>query len=159
MTDIREEFARKAESRRKPPISGSNIGYNCALDEMVAILRATDVPDTTGLVDRFLAWPLPDSVCSDMCATVRGYPNRVGTNLLTADEARQLIEYLFPSPPPEVPDVMISIVRDLAAEMRGFACNMRRDDSDARDCMRAPYAEALDGFADRINEITARKRD
>lgn len=40
MTDIREEFARIAESRRKPPISGSNIGYNCALDEMFAELRA-----------------------------------------------------------------------------------------------------------------------
>lgn len=40
MTDIREEFARKAESRRKPPISGSNIGYNCAIDEMIAELRA-----------------------------------------------------------------------------------------------------------------------
>lgn len=38
--DIREEFARIAESRRKPPVSGSNIGYNCAIDEMVADLRA-----------------------------------------------------------------------------------------------------------------------
>lgn len=38
--DIREEFARIAESRRKSPISASNIGYNCAIDEMVADLRA-----------------------------------------------------------------------------------------------------------------------
>jgi hypothetical protein len=47
------------------------------------------------LVDRFLAWPLPKSVCSDQCVCVPNYPNRVGTNLLTADEARQMIEHLF----------------------------------------------------------------
>ena len=47
------------------------------------------------LVDRFLAWPLPSSVCSDLCATKQGYPHRSGTTLLSADEAKQMIEYLF----------------------------------------------------------------
>jgi len=47
------------------------------------------------LVNAFLAWPLPDSVCSDQCATEKGYPNRSGTNLLTAIEARQMFEYLL----------------------------------------------------------------
>ncbi len=47
------------------------------------------------LVDRFLAWPLPDSVASDQCATMPGYPHRSGTNLLTADEARQMFEYVL----------------------------------------------------------------
>ena len=52
------------------------------------------------LVDRFLQWKLPDSVCSDLCATDREYAKRFpgtrcGTNLLTADEARQMIEHLF----------------------------------------------------------------
>lgn len=47
------------------------------------------------LVDKFLTWPLPDSVCSDLCATKQGYPNRSGTNLLSATEARQMIEYLL----------------------------------------------------------------
>ena len=47
------------------------------------------------LVDRFLSWPLPDSVCSDLCATKQGYPSRSGTNLLTAVEARQMLEYLL----------------------------------------------------------------
>jgi len=51
------------------------------------------------LVDRFLTWPLPRSVCSDQCCCVSDYPNRVGTNLLTADEARQMIRYLFGSLP------------------------------------------------------------
>jgi len=47
------------------------------------------------LVNKFLSWPLPDSVCSDLCATQRGAPHRSGTTLLTATEARQMIEYLF----------------------------------------------------------------
>lgn len=48
------------------------------------------------LVDRFLAWPLPKSVSSDTCVTVPEYQSpRSGTNLLTADEARQMIEHLF----------------------------------------------------------------
>ena len=53
------------------------------------------------LVNRFLSWPLPDSVCSDLCVTdiewskKYSYP-RSGTNLLTAAEARQMFEYLFP---------------------------------------------------------------
>lgn len=48
------------------------------------------------MVDRFLSWPLPQTVCVDHCATDRTYPaRRYGTNLLTADEARQMIEYLL----------------------------------------------------------------
>lgn len=51
--------------------------------------------DVSRLVDRFLAWPLPESVASDQCATMPGYPYRCGTNLLTATEARQMIEYVL----------------------------------------------------------------
>lgn len=47
------------------------------------------------LVDRFLGWRLPDSVCSDGCASIQGYPHRTGTALLTADEARQMFEYVL----------------------------------------------------------------
>jgi hypothetical protein len=47
------------------------------------------------LVDKFLSWPLPESVCSDLCVTEHGEKGRVGTNLLTADEARQMLEYLL----------------------------------------------------------------
>ena len=55
------------------------------------------------LVDRFLAWPLPKSVRSDLCVTMDYPHSRLGTNLLTADEARQMFEYLIPAacPPPE----------------------------------------------------------
>lgn len=47
------------------------------------------------LVNRFLGWPLPDSVCSDLCATKAGYPHRSGTNLLTATEAKAMLEYVL----------------------------------------------------------------
>lgn len=48
------------------------------------------------MVDRFLAWPLPKSVCSDGCVINANckFP-RSGTNLLTAEEARQMIEHLL----------------------------------------------------------------
>lgn len=42
------------------------------------------------LVNEFLRWPLPDSVCADGCATKQG-PGRVGTNLLTAVEAEAFV--------------------------------------------------------------------
>jgi hypothetical protein len=47
------------------------------------------------LVEAFLSWPMPDSVCSDRCVILRGYPNRVGTNLLTATEAKQMFRYVL----------------------------------------------------------------
>jgi hypothetical protein len=47
------------------------------------------------LVDKFLSWPLPESVCSDLCVTEHGMKGRIGTSLLTADEARQMLEYLL----------------------------------------------------------------
>jgi hypothetical protein len=67
----------------KPPVP---CAHRYALSECVRL---------AALVNRFLAWKLPDSVCSDQCANIPGYPNRSGTNLLTADEARQMIEYLL----------------------------------------------------------------
>jgi hypothetical protein len=54
------------------------------------------------LVDRFLTWKLPATVCSDVCVTKRDYPHahlRRGTNLLTADEARQMVKHLFDDEP------------------------------------------------------------
>jgi hypothetical protein len=46
-------------------------------------------------VNRFLACPLPESVCSDACATMRGYPHRIGTNLLTAEEAGTVLAHVL----------------------------------------------------------------
>jgi hypothetical protein len=47
------------------------------------------------LVDRFLSWPLPDSVCADLVATKQGEPHRSGTNLLSAIEAKQMLEHVI----------------------------------------------------------------
>ena len=47
------------------------------------------------MVNRFLSWPLPSSVCADACAMDRNYPHRSGTNLLTAIEAKQMIEHII----------------------------------------------------------------
>lgn len=50
-------------------------------------------------VSAFLQWKLPDSVCSDTCVSdityATRYPDlRSGTNLLTADEARQMVTHV-----------------------------------------------------------------
>jgi hypothetical protein len=51
------------------------------------------------LVNRFLAWPLPQTVCADGCATNSAYPfPRSGTNLLTADEAEVMMRYVLAAP-------------------------------------------------------------
>lgn len=42
------------------------------------------------LANAFLRWHLPESVRSDLCATMQG-PGRVGTNLLSFIEARQMM--------------------------------------------------------------------
>lgn len=42
------------------------------------------------IADSFLRWPLPESVCADLCATKQG-PGRTGTNLLSCTEARQML--------------------------------------------------------------------
>ena len=51
--------------------------------------------NTKLLVDRFLSWPLPESLCSDPCASMPGYPHRTGTNLMTAEQAEAMIEYVI----------------------------------------------------------------
>ncbi len=52
-------------------------------------------PSVDRMVDSFLAWPLPESVCPDECVMDQKYPHRTGTNLLTAPEAKQMIEHLL----------------------------------------------------------------
>lgn len=48
------------------------------------------------LAERFVGWPLPKSVCSDLCASDPNYAfPRSGTNLLSVEEARQMVTYLF----------------------------------------------------------------
>lgn len=60
---------------------------------------------TDEMVDRFLTWALPASVCADPCATRPDMPNRSGTNLLTATEARAMLEHVLATTtmPPRLP--------------------------------------------------------
>lgn len=45
------------------------------------------------IVNAFLRWPLPQSVCSDRCVTQSDYPHpRSGTNLLTCPETVGMVQ-------------------------------------------------------------------
>lgn len=43
------------------------------------------------IINEFLRWPLPESVCSDLCATRQG-KGRAGTNLLTLPETAAMVQ-------------------------------------------------------------------
>ncbi|WP_038616617.1 hypothetical protein [Dyella jiangningensis] len=62
--------------------------------DVTACLRLLQIErkltDIDRLVDRFLAWPLPPSVCPDGCVMDSSYPHRIGTHLLTAEEAKAM---------------------------------------------------------------------
>lgn len=47
------------------------------------------------MVDRFLAWPLPSNVCADLCATKPNTEHRTGTNLLDAEQAKQMLLHVL----------------------------------------------------------------
>lgn len=72
---------------------------------------------TDEMVNRFLAWPLPASVNCDPCATQPNYPHdRVGTNLLTAIEARQMLEHVLATASPESNQTLAKAMGDWTAE-------------------------------------------
>lgn len=70
-----------------------------AIEEMAACLvsfamrfdrPARDVSAATdAMAEAFIGWPLPDSVNSDLCATVKG-PGRIGTHLLSFTETKKM---------------------------------------------------------------------
>ncbi len=43
------------------------------------------------MTNAFLQWPLPTSVCADLCSTKQG-EGRIGTNLLSYIEAKEMFE-------------------------------------------------------------------
>ena len=75
----------KADMRPIPPRPGP-------LPTESVTLPVLSVEQLEELVNRFLRWKLPTTVNPD---GVNGDPNRSGTNLLTADEARQMFKALF----------------------------------------------------------------
>lgn len=50
------------------------------------------------MVDRFLSWPLPETVCADPCAAMHGTPHRSGTTLLNATEAEAMFLHVLGQP-------------------------------------------------------------
>ena len=82
------------------------------IDAALAEPQEQNVVVTAEMVDRFLSWPLPESVCADLCTTEssfyqkRGHTHdgRCGTNLLSAGEARQMLEHVL-NVAPQVPQV------------------------------------------------------
>ncbi len=70
---------------------------------------ADQVPDVKFMVNRFLGWPLPKTFSPDCGISFDGRKNDewnkskqwpIGTNLLTADEAKEMFEYVLKSAAP-----------------------------------------------------------
>ena len=92
--------------------------------------------DIAKLAERFLGWPLPESVCSDLCATKQGYPHRSGTNLLSYVEAKQMFEY---------------VLAELAAEQDKALADARRAAlEDVKDYVERHYNSDADFTADEM---------
>ena len=84
--------------KRGEPLRPVVIGPCEATDgaDVAEVTHAALISERKALVDRFLRWPLPKSVAADFCVTDPDYQfPRSGTNLLTADEAAQMLEYLL----------------------------------------------------------------
>lgn len=63
----------------------------------VTLLEQCDCSEDEAIdraVNRFLTWPLPDTVSADQCACLTGYQGRYGTNLMTAIEAREMLRHV-----------------------------------------------------------------
>lgn len=53
--------------------------------------------DIDELTERFLKCKLPETVCPDLCSMIQG-PGRIGTNLLTFSEAKDMLKYVLDNP-------------------------------------------------------------
>ena len=58
------------------------------------------------LAERFCTAPLPESVCADLCA-IHPAPGRTGTNLLTVEEAKAMLEYVLAEQPVDFKDRLV----------------------------------------------------
>ncbi len=67
-----------------------------------ARLEGERVGVTDGMVDRFLTWVVPDEVVSDRCMTLPYVGRRYGTNIMDAQQAKAMLEYVLLPPTPTV---------------------------------------------------------
>jgi hypothetical protein len=81
--------------------------------------------DTTKrLAEAFLRWPLPESVCADLCATKQG-PSRVGTNLLSYTEAEQMMREVVE---PEIASLQAMVI-SLTQSRDNWECAAKANDA------------------------------
>lgn len=114
------------------------------------------------LVDRFLSWPLPESVCCDPCAVMHGWKGRIGTNLLTADEAKQMLEYVLADAVwPKRARLLegipaaISIIEEYLAVLDGGSVpEIGEVEANMVACDRDPYKSYVCSVLDRLYKIT-----
>jgi hypothetical protein len=89
-----ERFSGNDKRYQEGRNDGWEEGWNACVEEFHRVRKPITVDEI--MVNRFLSWPLPSSVCSDPCVTVSGYKGpRIGTNFLTADEAKAMLEYVL----------------------------------------------------------------
>lgn len=77
---------------------GLRVAYDNAVNELWPLMGYALRDRLAGLdarVARFLTWPVPASVCPD---GVPGQPGRTGTNLLSAEEARGMLQHVLALP-------------------------------------------------------------
>lgn len=67
-------------------------GYLAVLDERIEAFSAPLTTDLDALVNRFLTWPVPADVYPDGAP---GQPGRTGTNLLTAPQAKAMLQHVL----------------------------------------------------------------
>jgi len=94
---------------------GENV-FNAMTMLRDALLAAKQVEGQgiAALVDRFLSWPVPASVYPD---GTPGRPGRIGTNLLSAIEAKEMLEYVLAASPAHPADKAVGQVGGDSAEI------------------------------------------
>jgi hypothetical protein len=92
----------KVETKLSPATKRAMLKYWAGLnyvplrEEAAEAGRKGGIEVTDEMVNRFLTWPVPDELLSDLCMTApRLSLPRYGTNVMDAQQARAMLEYVF----------------------------------------------------------------
>lgn len=102
------------------------------------------------LVNRFLSWPLPESVCADLIASKPGEAHRSGTNLLSAIEAKQMLEHVVGDELDRLHAEVASLKEELAAT-QSVGLRYARENADL-----TQQLAAANGRVERMREVLHR---
>lgn len=89
------ESAIQAKGLTAPRVTPSDIEATIASEHYFTAAQGVAGFVNGEMVNRFLSWPVPASVYPD---GVPGKPGRVGTNLLSADEAKEMLKHVVAAP-------------------------------------------------------------